>query len=1829
MESILALIRNLSPADRERVMRELERDGTQPVPKPERVHDIWIDHKYATDFIENVPQSIIALKSIDKTHVILTTDDLRSAIFTMQQSAYGDGDDLIHPESKKIPLCNEVYIMRRLRINRPTDIRIISLDIETYNHITPGVPSVDDVNSVISMICATSYDIKYNVTEKAAFVYNPCMEFDSLAGVEGLRIAEYGTQAELSTAFIRYVRDVSNDHMTILTGFNIGATRFNNDLSLLTCGYDLPHIIKHAVSRGRITPQYAYLRANGTLYRAISMLNILGPRVFVHDAMIACANIADELSRVTGRLMQGRRGLDQYAEYFGLEGKMHLNVSYAAMQEIMRLRCEINGVTIRQVIEYCIRDTETVVDIYRSQNYIARRINYIEMLNLPIQYAFTISDAAASAISQAITENFNLKLADRESTPYRGALTFSIPHEGRNIILYDYASLYPSCILAARIDKDNYIGTYNLPITEDHAREIANGAFICIPSSNDDCLSIGNTKLTPAESSDRDQYMLFRNQTTRKLIAMQNKLKLRLLYKKRGITPDSSPNANTLDEEIRQCGGSVPQSADQAALYSYSLKIALNSEYGLLGSNTSFTASIESARACTLLARRAITTAARHAIEGGGNVFLIDTDSIAVEHPMFIDARSRNELETAAARFQDMLNNAIRRDLGVFNVDSSHFNIVNDGMFSDFITLPVRKSYIKRDYNAECIALKGVQLKGVSHVASELTYNIIESIIKSQPHERQERMIEFILSTTQKIQLNPSDFARIIKLHSKSPACVSLSRRIPELTSSLMDHIETIIVKSQSKSRSDALYPTADICTKLSIPVRDDIDAFAMFMNAFSNNLTKFLGSVFIDAIESIHPSGAGPKTFMRESIISPLYKLSFRTEKLRNGVVMRSHVKFGSIDAIQKSSMQRNRATHEIITQSTNRLVFDIDGDHVRDNIDAIIGSIAMILSHIASDQVPPLILAANDQHKRSYHVIYPITIELDHNRIIAEGLHNKYPEVDKGIYSIGHSLRCPLSPKITTEGISQRVFQIMGNNTTLAWYSDALITNITDRLGNPLPHITSLWSIELDRVVQPICDISDKIDSDIESQVYAKLCMPANSLIFKRYATPMSQGYNISRRPGFSNQKCTLCDKVHQNAPSVAIMISHKRILIRCLAKREWLTLTSRSSVGVSRRDMISKIIDHPLQRIAYADTKYIRDVEMASKSFLSIRADMGCGKTYQIRRIVAQMPPNGSIIAISPRITFAQSMSKLYAFESYQNIQSSIDIEAHPRLMLQIDSISRLSFITRDSIQLLILDEIESILAQLSIRAKRMPCIMAMFISILKRSERIIIADALLSDATISMISRLAPNLTHSHIEHLFRTMEDHNVRFTLLPSNNLCARELIEMRIRKSIAKMRNIVFISEYREYAEQVIARLRAEGFECCLFTGEGMDMHDGKSMYRIKHEAMTDINAYINKRKPRVLAYTSTLQAGISIECPLFDEIIAMFSNRSSHLNAIQMIGRVRAIRHRKHHTFIIMEREQHVQTMEDAVYDLCDSPAFASIEIQLQGFISQRSSNTIQKLITHYKRCGANISLSPKIQSYTRESIESAALAKRAAALEKWSHTLLREHVDAFIAEGARSKPLHELIFPANTACVRKKYALAKFIARHEIGDDIIKAVNDTEYDNGTLILRNMSQIAAHRQFIYEIDEGLPKNRLDIMIEIANKAYRMQNIDLDAAFAQVSQQIYEMRGAEKSARLMNIIDANAINITKPLKKQRLITLLKYMHDFIGKHANKRADDAEMLVDFSSLMADKQTKSILRSAFGIQIRQMNPVRALKRICEEPIFATIIQISDNILIRTH
>jgi len=285
-----------------------------------------------------------------------------------------------------------------------------------------------------------------------------------------------------------------------------------------------------------------------------------------------------------------------------------------------------------------------------------------------------------------------------------------------------------------------------------------------------------------------------------------------------------------------------------------------------------------------------------------------------------------------------------------------------------------------------------------------------------------------------------------------------------------------------------------------------------------------------------------------------------------------------------------------------------------------------------------------------------------------------------------------------------------------------------------------------------------------------------------------------------------------------------------------------------------------------VTYAEkfVKTLPDGDVCIQSYL------GTGKTTQIERVISK---DKRVLVLSPRIKFATSIAARLRIPCYINM-SADNLMLATRIVCSVESLHKLSC---DEFDVVILDEVESILNQLfSPTVTYRDEVLQRFQTVILNAGRVIGADAFLSDRTVKCLS-------------LIRGKKITRVQNTLISEKRMAVRTKdIHTEALKKLKEGKNIFFVFSSRNALLMFENRLKNANLGI---------------IYRAYHSSADDNNKDFIDVNKSWLAYnailtTSVITVGVNFDVEHFDYIFLDASpNGPIVRDLFQSIMRVRHI--------------------------------------------------------------------------------------------------------------------------------------------------------------------------------------------------------------------------------------------------------------------------------------------------------------------------------------------
>lgn len=659
-----------------------------------------------------------------------------------------------------------------------------------------------------------------------------------------------------------------------------------------------------------------------------------------------------------------------------------------------------------------------------------------------------------------------------------------------------------------------------------------------------------------------------------------------------------------------------------------------------------------------------------------------------------------------------------------------------------------------------------------------------------------------------------------------------------------------------------------------------------------------------------------------------------------------------------RKSLLPEERCFHEqILGEEPQRIKFDIDAP--KTYIERIPNNVLDLSQYGRDSKMENIILFIADMIVRTFNEEYteelPYTPEVDNNILITES-----PGEDKYSYHIiliHFKLRNNIECKYFTSKVLKRLpevlHDIVDRQVNKSVQSFRLLGSIKE--GTTRCKVVSEVSPLVDNgFIQDLDDtdivLAPKKDylKEMKSQTY----MPPDVLAavvakvydkwpeFAQFRDERDRFLNFNRvAPSY----CDFCERAHDSDHS--LMIKWDRLGNGTYVVK----YGCRRYVGERSMDILMEIKDKPFDKVRALNDiidrlqsrvqdptnrfeRYGRHVTIRTEDNIQdignhavsyIKAGMKMGKTKALIRYIKALDPSISICVLSFRLTFSQELhSKLPGFRLYNDIGGKIMSCSHKRLIIQIESLSRLS----GEYDVLVLDESESILGQFSSgNVKNLTCAFATFERLVVKAKKVIAMDAYLSERTVDVLNYISGSEDYNIEYYTHQNATDYvyhvgyykfNNHFLKELSKTLC-QNVYDSPLRMYVLRLMdvpadNMKIIHEYMgpQYRGKNIAiitnsKREIDAIHRYILTEnpslgrEDIEKYTSATDLSRKREHMKNIHKHWMKR---VIIYTPTITAGLSFERKWFDQIFAYFSNNSCDvLSCMQMLGRIRNLGDKK----------------------------------------------------------------------------------------------------------------------------------------------------------------------------------------------------------------------------------------------------------------------------------------------------------------------------------------
>ena len=320
---------------------------------------------------------------------------------------------------------------------------------------------------------------------------------------------------------------------------------------------------------------------------------------------------------------------------------------------------------------------------------------------------------------------------------------------------------------------------------------------------------------------------------------------------------------------------------------------------------------------------------------------------------------------------------------------------------------------------------------------------------------------------------------------------------------------------------------------------------------------------------------------------------------------------------------------------------------------------------------------------------------------------------------------------------------------------------------------------------------------------------------------------------------------------------------------------------------------------KNIEYYNSPDIKTFEPKLHGVNLEKAEMKMGKTKKCNELIYNSPYSKelkSIVFVSFRRTFSEDIkSKFLDFSLYKDIKSSsISLIEHPRLIIQTESLHRINENTIEDVDLLILDELESIWSQFgSGFFQNINGSLSNFERLLKKSKYVFGFDANIGTRSVELLNKIVPNkIVNLRINKYKVSRED---TYYICPTINNFLNQLND-----DIDNNKNIgIFTNSYSD-----AHALKSFIKEYHPF--KNVKLYHGKMDERIKTQHFANVNKYWKNYD--IIIATPVVTAGVSFEEEHFDCVYGLFNNQSCCVSMCrQMLGRIRNVSEKNYYIHFV----------------------------------------------------------------------------------------------------------------------------------------------------------------------------------------------------------------------------------------------------------------------------------------------------------------------------------
>ena len=237
----------------------------------------------------------------------------------------------------------------------------------------------------------------------------------------------------------------------------------------------------------------------------------------------------------------------------------------------------------------------------------------------------------------------------------------------------------------------------------------------------------------------------------------------------------------------------------------------------------------------------------------------------------------------------------------------------------------------------------------------------------------------------------------------------------------------------------------------------------------------------------------------------------------------------------------------------------------------------------------------------------------------------------------------------------------------------------------------------------------------------------------------------------------------------------------------KEKLLKSASPSKLFTPYTDLVEKDLQHSVDKWAYTDRlaghlpQLIAGItadETYSEQFvrglpldipvIAVKSACGTGKSRACQELIKSIPDNVAIVFISHRKALSLELCRRYShgriaylYSDIITMKGSIDLNKYNFVVCQFESLSKV--LTFDGPYVVIVDEVNSVLNQMTSTCGDTHASHRRFMNLMKRAEKILVMDGFLDDDRLNLINQYT--LTKAHVIHnTYQPLRSHQYLFT---------------------------------------------------------------------------------------------------------------------------------------------------------------------------------------------------------------------------------------------------------------------------------------------------------------------------------------------------------------------------------------------------------------------------------------------------------------------------------